>query len=105
MKLSLLLERSNDYGAKFDKLRRKAAQRLKRMEQAADAEIREMMPSKEYAKIQAVQKKYEGWPAGIQGALGMLENRREWGHVPAAIDAFARARTKTRRSQRTRPRW
>eukprot|EP01043_Picozoa_sp_COSAG02_P048534 COSAG02_NODE_4776_length_4989_cov_8.197327_1_plen_1240_part_10 len=78
MELFLLLERSNDYGSDFDKLRRKAAQRLERMEKAAEAEIRQMIPSTEYAKIRAVQKKYEGWPARIQGALGMLENRREW---------------------------
>ena len=78
MELFLLLERSNDYGSDFDKPCRKAAQRLEQMEKVAEAEIRQMIPSTEYAKIQAVQKKYEGWPARIQGALGMLENRREW---------------------------
>ena len=78
MEIFVLVERSNDYGADFDNPRRKAAQRLKQMEEAAEAEIRQMIPSTDYAGIQAVQKKYEGWPAGIQGALGMLENRREW---------------------------
>lgn len=78
MQLYLLIERSKDYGTDFDSPRRKATKRLQGMEQVAEAEIRAMIPSTEYAKIVAVQKKYEGWPAAINGALGMLENRREW---------------------------
>jgi hypothetical protein len=94
MEIFLLLERSNDYGADFDKPRRKAAQRLQQLEEAAEAEIRQVIPSTDYAGIQAVQKKYEGWPAGIQGALGMLENRREW-LLSEAAAACRKIRTST----------
>ena len=74
----LLIERSRDYGGDFDALRRKATKRLKGMLTAAETEIREMVMSTEYAKIVAVQRRHDGWPHAIDGALGMLENRRQW---------------------------